>query len=176
MSDYFIAIDGQQQGPFPAVDLPARGMRADSMVWCDGMGDWQRAEQVMELATLLPGRRPPPAVPYPSSSPPTPYGPPPYGQVPFPQSMPPMGYANSPMYVPANSNRVAAGICGILLGGLGVHKFILGQVGAGLIMFFCNFPTCGIMHIIGIIEGVIYLTKTDAEFHQIYVVQRRAWF
>jgi len=32
------------------------------------------------------------------------------------------------------------------------------------------------MHIIGIIEGVIYLTKTDEEFYRLYIVGRRGWF
>jgi TM2 domain-containing membrane protein YozV len=88
------------------------------------------------------------------------------------------------------SNKVAAGICGILLGGLGVHKFILGYSGAGAIMlaitmgsFVLGFVTCGalwpavgIMHVIGLIEGIIYLTKSDEEFVRIYVDGRKEWF
>jgi hypothetical protein len=40
--------------------------------------------------------------------------------------------------------------------------------------------TCGILglvtHIIGIIEGIVYLTKSDQDFVRIYVDGRREWF
>jgi TM2 domain-containing membrane protein YozV len=78
------------------------------------------------------------------------------------------------------SNKIAAGICGILLGSLGIHKFILGYTGAGVIMLLITILTCGIagvaIHIIGLIEGIIYLTKSDEEFVQIYVDGRKEWF
>ncbi|MCX6927414.1 MAG: TM2 domain-containing protein [Verrucomicrobia bacterium] len=82
--------------------------------------------------------------------------------------------------VPGASNKIAAGICGILLGGLGVHKFILGYTGAGLIMLLVTLLTCGIaypvMHVIGLIEGIIYLCKPDEEFVRVYVDGRKEWF
>jgi TM2 domain-containing membrane protein YozV len=82
------------------------------------------------------------------------------------------------------SIKLAAGICGILLGALGVHKFILGYTGAGLIMLLVtlvgSFVTCGIsawaMAIIGLIEGILYVTKSDAEFIRTYVDGRKEWF
>lgn len=77
-------------------------------------------------------------------------------------------------------NKVAAGICGIIIGGLGIHKFILGYTGVGLTMLLVNVLTCGIggivMHVIGLIEGIIYLTKSDDEFVRIYVDGRKEWF
>ena len=33
-----------------------------------------------------------------------------------------------------------------------------------------------IMHVIGLIEGILYLTKSDAEFVRLYVEGRREWF
>src|ERR1700680_158350 len=64
---------------------------------------------------------------------------------------------------PDEGKRVAAGICAILIGSLGIHKFILGLNTAGLIMLLVSLLTCGIgaipMHIIGLIEGIIYLSK-----------------
>lgn len=79
-----------------------------------------------------------------------------------------------------NGNRIAAGICGILIGGFGVHKFILGLTTPGLIMLLVTVLTCGVggivMGIIGLIEGIIYLTKTDEQFHQEYVVNKKPWF
>jgi TM2 domain-containing membrane protein YozV len=78
------------------------------------------------------------------------------------------------------SNKIAAAICGILLGWLGVHKFILGYTGAGLIMLLVSVLSCfflwPIMHIIGLIEGIIYLTKSDEDFVRTYVDRRREWF
>jgi len=78
------------------------------------------------------------------------------------------------------SSKIAAGICGILLGGFGVHKFILGYTGAGLIMLLVTLLTCflgyPIMHLFGLIEGIIYLTKSDPEFVRTYVDNRREWF
>ena len=62
----------------------------------------------------------------------------------------------------APKSRVTAGILGILLGGLGVHKFYLGNVGLGIVylIFFWTF----IPAIIGFIEGIIYLVQSDEEF------------
>ncbi|MGQ0635576.1 MAG: NINE protein [Planctomycetaceae bacterium] len=80
----------------------------------------------------------------------------------------------------ANSKKTAAGICGILLGSLGIHKFILGFTTPGLILLLVTVLTCGIggaaTGIIGLIEGIIYLTKTDEDFYQIYIVEKKQWF
>ena len=76
--------------------------------------------------------------------------------------------------------KVAAGICGILLGSLGIHKFILGYKTEGLIMLLVSVLTCGfgagIMGIVGLVEGIIYLTKSDEEFIQIYGGGEKGWF
>src|SRR5215468_1807561 len=60
--------------------------------------------------------------------------------------------------------KVVAGICGILLGALGVHKFILGYTTEGIIQIVITLVTCGAGSIVGLIEGIIYLTKTDEDF------------
>lgn len=80
-----------------------------------------------------------------------------------------------PQYRPDNK-KVAAGILGILLGGFGVHKFVLGYTSEGLIQIAITIFTCGIGSIIGLIEGIIYLTKTDEEFYQMYQVNKKGWF
>ena len=76
--------------------------------------------------------------------------------------------------------KIAAGICGILLGALGIHKFILGYTKEGIIMLLVTIVTFGfggfIMGIIGLIEGIVYLTKTDEEFVRIYVQNKKGWF
>jgi TM2 domain-containing membrane protein YozV len=67
-----------------------------------------------------------------------------------------------------------------LLGSLGVHKFILGYTGAGLIMLLVSVLSCFIlapvMHIIGLIEGIVYLCKSDDDFVRTYVDGRKEWF
>jgi len=59
-------------------------------------------------------------------------------------------------------SKVAAGILGILLGGIGVHKFYMGKIGMG-ILYLC-FCWTGIPAIIGFIEGIVYLCSNDENF------------
>jgi TM2 domain-containing membrane protein YozV len=76
--------------------------------------------------------------------------------------------------------RIAAGASAILLGSLGVHKFVLGYTTQGIILLAVTLLTCGfgsfVTGIIGIIEGIVYLTKSDEEFNEIYVKNKREWF
>ena len=74
------------------------------------------------------------------------------------------------------SKKVVAGILGILLGGLGVHKFYLGYTTTGIIQLVIGVCTFGVGGIIGLIEGIIYLTKSDEEFIQTYQVGKKEWF
>jgi TM2 domain-containing membrane protein YozV len=74
------------------------------------------------------------------------------------------------------SKKILAGVLGILLGGLGVHKFVLGYTKEGLLQILITVVTCGIGSIIGLIEGIIYLTKSDQEFIQTYQIGRKGWF
>ena len=74
------------------------------------------------------------------------------------------------------NKKVIAGILGILLGYLGVHKFILGYNKEGIIQIALSIVSCGILGIIGFIEGIIYLTKSDEEFYNTYQVGKKTWF
>jgi len=78
--------------------------------------------------------------------------------------------------LPGAEKKIAAGICGILLGGLGVHKFILGYTSQGIIQIIITVCTCGVGSLIGLIEGIIYLTKSDEDFVRIYVQNKKGWF
>ncbi|MCL1665629.1 hypothetical protein BAS09_03115 [Elizabethkingia ursingii] len=75
-----------------------------------------------------------------------------------------------------SEKKVAAGVLGILLGGFGVHKFYLGYTKAGVIQLIATFVTCGIASVIGLVEGIIYLTKSDEEFDRTYVQGKKEWF
>lgn len=77
---------------------------------------------------------------------------------------------------PADNKRMICGILGILVGGLGVHRFMLGDTSGGIIRIVITLVTCGAGSIIGLIEGIIYLTKTDQDFNQTYVIGKKAWF
>ena len=72
--------------------------------------------------------------------------------------------------------KVVAGILGILLGGLGIHKFYLGYTKEGIIQIVITLVTCGAASIVGIIEGIIYLTKSDEEFVATYIQGKKGWF
>ena len=88
------------------------------------------------------------------------------------------------------SKRLMAGITAILVGYLGIHKFILGYNKEGIIYLVSNFVllpgisfvTCGFggvlfaINLIPIIEGIIYLTKSDDEFINTYQVNKKPWF
>ncbi len=74
------------------------------------------------------------------------------------------------------SKKLVAGILGILIGSLGIHKFYLGYTKEGIIQIVVTIVTCGLGGILGLIEGIIYLTKSDDEFVSTYVVGRKGWF
>jgi TM2 domain-containing membrane protein YozV len=96
------------------------------------------------------------------------------------QFAPTVGSAIDPAIRKAAGDRIMAGICGILLGWLGVHKFVLGYTVPGLILVGVTVLTCGIglplAGLIGAVEGIIYLTKSDEEFYETYVLDRKDWF
>lgn len=86
------------------------------------------------------------------------------------------------------NKKILAGILAIVLGSLGVHKFILGYQKEGLILLgvsVVGYATLClaigafilmITGIVGLIEGIIYLTKSDEEFYETYQVNKKPWF
>jgi TM2 domain-containing membrane protein YozV len=150
--EWHYAIGGVQQGPVSWEELCALAQAGrlgpTDLVWKRGIIGWVAASLVPDL--IPPGVAPPP--------------------LPSAASMP----------ASLNSDRMMAGILAILLGAMGVHKFMLGMTTPGLIMLLTSILTCGVgwpvMHVIGIIEGVIYLCKSDADFYQTYIVEKRQWF
>jgi len=82
-----------------------------------------------------------------------------------------------------DKNKIAAALLALFLGGLGIHKFYLNKPGAGVIMLLCTlvgwillFIPPIIVAIIAFIEFIIYLTKSDQQFYEDYVVGNRSWF
>lgn len=78
--------------------------------------------------------------------------------------------------ISGENKKVMAGVLAIVLGSFGVHKFVLGYTKEGIIQLVITFVTCGLAGLIGLIEGIIYLTKTDEEFYQTYQVGKKPWF
>jgi TM2 domain-containing membrane protein YozV len=83
-----------------------------------------------------------------------------------------------------SNRKLAAGLTGVFLGAFGVHKFVLGYTKPAIIMLVVSLAggvvTCGlasfVICVIGLIEGVIYLTKTTAEFEAEYLDAEKDWF
>jgi TM2 domain-containing membrane protein YozV len=148
-----IGTDGRPYGPISAEEIrrwiAENRVNAQTLVQMEGSQEWKPLGSFSEFASGLKAV-PPPIAPPPSA------------------------------VTSRASNKIPAGICGILLGSLGIHKFILGYTGAGLVMLLVTILTCGIAgavtHIIGLIEGIIYLCKSDEEFVRTYVDGRKEWF
>ena len=104
-----------------------------------------------------------------------PYTQQPYGQ---PYQQP---YAQA---APNTKDHVAAGLLAIFLGSLGIHKFYLGYNTPGFIMLAVTIVgsifSLGIaglaMVVISIVEGVLYLSKSQTDFEQVYVFNKKEWF
>ena len=100
---------------------------------------------------------------------------------------------------PKKKSKWVAGLTAIFLGGYGVHKFYLGYAAQGAILLAVTLGLAlpasfiaralgsialvqliGILKyipvLIGVAEGVVYLTKDEDEFNQVYVEGIREWF
>ncbi len=75
-----------------------------------------------------------------------------------------------------SEKKVIAGILAIVLGIFAVHKFYLGYTKEGVIQLIIGLVTCGAGGLIGLIEGIMYLTKSDEEFDETYVKGHKGWF
>ncbi|MBT8236269.1 MAG: NINE protein [Bacteroidia bacterium] len=87
-----------------------------------------------------------------------------------------------------DNKKILAGILAIILGSLGIHKFILGYQKEGFILLAVTLIGWVLMCVgvgiflvwitglIGLIEGIIYLTKSDEEFYNTYQAGQKPWF
>lgn len=90
--------------------------------------------------------------------------------------------------VSGDNKKILAGVLAIIFGSLGVHKFILGYQKEGIILLVATIigyaTMCFVIgsfvvmatFIVGLIEGIIYLTKSDEEFYNTYQVGKKPWF
>jgi len=84
------------------------------------------------------------------------------------------GAAISSMTKGNQKSRIAAALLALFLGGIGIHKFYLGSWGWGLIyLIFC---WTYVPALLGLIEAIIYLTKSDEAFAEKYSPETQsAW-
>ena len=75
-----------------------------------------------------------------------------------------------------SEKKLAAGLLGILLGTFAIHKFYLGYTKTAIIQLILSIVTCGVGGVIGFVEGILYLTKSDEEFDKTYVENEKQWF
>ena len=71
-----------------------------------------------------------------------------------------------PLALPRRKSKVTAGVLGIVLGGLGAHKFYLGKIGQGLL--YAAVCWTGVPSVVGLIEGITYLVGSDERFEERY--------
>jgi hypothetical protein len=77
MKNYYYEAAGQHAGPLSADELRAHGVQGNTLVWCDGMSQWEPAASLEELTALfqpvvpppLPKRPGPPPLPSPVLTP-----------------------------------------------------------------------------------------------------------
>jgi TM2 domain-containing membrane protein YozV len=156
-----IGADGREYGPATAEQIRqwiGEGRaNTQTKVQAEGTNEWKPLVAFAELT--------------PTTGPAAAGGPPPL--------LPPVQAAGSGQ-LPCTGKKIAAGICGILFGPLGIHKFILGYTGTGITTLLITVLTCGIgaavTGLIGMIEGIIYLTKSDEEFVRTYILNKKHWF
>lgn len=144
----------------------------DEMVWRQGFEEWRTLRSVAEFADVTGGSLPAfPDFPGAGTNFPGASGLP---VVTMPIALPMPGPHDYQTFI---GKKVPAGVVAILLGALGIHKFMLGLNTGGLVMLLaCIFVIpIPILTVIGIAEGVTYLTKSDEAFYQDYAVAKKQW-
>lgn len=76
------------------------------------------------------------------------------------------GSVNFGAVAPNGKSKLAAALLAFFLGGFGIHKFYLGQVGLGILylLFFWTF----IPALVAFVEFILLLTMSDERFNQKY--------
>ena len=89
-----------------------------------------------------------------------------------------------------SKKKLIAGLLGIFLGGLGIHKFFLGykQTGITMLVVWLVGTILGrvvaglfgiipfLVAVVGFIEGILYLVKSDDQFEATYLNGKKEWF
>lgn len=73
-----------------------------------------------------------------------------------------------PNFIPG-PDRVTASVLAILLGGLGIHRFYLGETALGILdILFC---WTGIPSLVALIDGIVWLFESDEVFYRSWLAR-----
>ncbi|MDE5842393.1 MAG: GYF domain-containing protein [Muribaculaceae bacterium] len=169
---WYIIYNGQQVGPLERQQLSSYNLTPGSMVWHEGMPEWQPAGNVPELQDLLSAQNGKNANGYPDFSKDSDKG--------FGNSNPNFGnpagdrpyYTSGDSYYQSSGKKVAAGLLAIFLGTLGIQYFYVGKTTAGILTILLSLITCGAWEIITFIQGIVILTMSDQDFDRKFVYSR----
>lgn len=94
-----------------------------------------------------------------------------------------------------SQKKLIAALLAIFLGSLGIHKFYLEAKEAGVIMLALTLgsailgslllvvfigllilPIAGLVSLVGLAEGIYYITKSDEQFYKENIIEKRPWF
>ena len=145
MANWYLLRNGQAHGPYPEAQVrewvKAGQIAPDEKLNREGDANWLSLDMIPEFAADRPAA---PAMPI--------------------YSAPSAGtYAPG---TPGAKDKMVAGILAILLGSLGVHHFYLGNTTMGII--YIVLACVGVSPILGLVDGIIYLTKPDDQFQRNY--------
>lgn len=151
MTEYYIRYNGQSVGPMPKQQLKSYGLRADSMVWCQGMPSWVPAYTVPDLKDVIAesGATPPPFND-------------PIGS--FDSYTRNLEYTGT-----SGKSRLVFGLFAIFLGFIGLQYFYTGKTAAGIICIILTLLSCSLWQIISIVQGILVLVMDQQTFEDKYV-------
>jgi TM2 domain-containing membrane protein YozV len=88
--------------------------------------------------------------------------------------------ADEPLKETVGMARLACGLLAILGLFTGLHKFAMGRITEGVIIWVAIFLSCFLLFpvfwVISVIEGIIYLVMDDQTFYDRYIAGERNWF
>jgi len=74
--------------------------------------------------------------------------------------------------------RTADALLALFFGWFGAHKFSQGNSSAGWVRFGISCTCIGlyVTALVGMIEGILYLVKSNEEYDELYLVEKKSWF
>lgn len=142
---YYVRMNGQPVGPMSAHQVIAYNPNQNTMVSTDGY-NWQPLYTYPELMQLLSNRGYNPGG----------YE---YGH----------GHGHGYSQSEVQSKKTLCGIMALLFGTLGIQYFVIGKVAGGFITILLTIVTCGLWSILVLVQGILILCMSDAEFKRKYL-------
>lgn len=169
---YYINLNSQVMGPMSAAQVMQTNPTSSTLVSTDGC-NWQPLYVFPELNAMLGASNQSGQV---YGNPNQPYQQPnmqqPYGQQLYKHPWDQQPYNPYPGQMSrdeVSSKKTLCGIMAILFGVLGIQYFVVGKVGAGLLTILISICTCGAWEVITLIQGIVILCNSDADFERKYL-------